>query len=83
MSDAEMDKIEEIWVTITEAAEMTGYSRDRVQRIAYNNWNLPEEEREIVMRRNSSGYLIYLPSLVEYSLVPGNGPQRKRKQLNT
>ncbi len=81
MSDT--DKIEEIWVTVTEAAQMTGYSRDRVQRIAYNNWSLPEEEREIVMRRNSSGYLIYLPSLVEYSLVPGNGPKAKRNQSMT
>jgi hypothetical protein len=81
MSD--IDNIEEIWVTITDAAKLTGYSRDRVQRIAYNNWSLPEEEREIVMRRNSSGYLIYLPSLVEYSLVPGNGPKRKRKQPTT
>ena len=73
------DNVEEIWVTVTEAAKLTGYSRHRVQRIAYNNWSLPEEEREIVMRRNSAGYLIYLPSLVEYALIPGNGPQPKRK----
>jgi hypothetical protein len=81
MSD--IDNIEEIWVTITEAAKLTGYSRDHVQKIAYDNWSLPEEQREIVMRRNSAGYLIYLPSLVEYSLVPGNGPKGKRKQPDT
>ena len=79
MSDVEMDKVEEIWVTITEAAQLTGYSRYHIQKLAFDNWSLPEEQREIVMRRNSAGYLIFLPSLVEYSLVPGHGPQPKRK----
>ena len=72
--------VEEIWVNVTEAAELTGYSRDRVQRIAYNNWKLPEEEREIKVERRSHGYMIWLPSLRSYIRRPGKGPQRKRKQ---
>jgi hypothetical protein len=82
MSDVDLEKVEpqEIWVNVTEAAQMTGYSRDRVQRIAYNNWNLPEAEREITVERRSRGYMIWLPSLLKYADRPGKGPQPKRKQ---
>lgn len=71
--------VEEIWVNVTEAAEITGYSRDRVLRIAHNNWRLPEAEREIEVERRSHGYMIWLPSLYKYLDRPGKGPQRKRK----
>jgi hypothetical protein len=83
MSDAELEKVEAIWVTLAEAAKITGYSKDRVQRIAIKNWNLPEEEREILLRKHSNGYMIHLPSLIKYALKPGKGPQPKRKHLNT
>ena len=78
----------ENWVNVTEAAKITGYSRDRVQRLASNNWNLPESEREIVVQRRSHGYMIWLPSLQEYMTKPlstpgGRGPRAKRKHLNT
>ena len=72
--------VEEIWVNVTEAAELTGYSRDRVLRIANNNWKLPEEEREIKVERRSHGYMIWLPSLYIYLDRPGKGPQPKRKE---
>ena len=67
---------------------MTGYSRDRVQRIAYNNWKAPEEEREIKVERRSHGYMIWLPSLQEYINKPdagrgGRGPRPKRKHSST
>ena len=80
--------VEEIWVNVTEAAEITGYSRNRVQRIAQSNWNLPEEERELTVQRRSHGYMIWLPSLVNYFRNPisnrgGRGPRPKRKHLNT
>jgi hypothetical protein len=71
--------VDEIWVNVTEAAQMTDYSRDRVQRIASINWNLPEEEREIIVERRSHGYMIWLPSLLDYIRKPGKGPQPKRK----
>jgi hypothetical protein len=78
----------ETWVNVTEAAEITGYSRDRVQRIAYNNWKVPEEEREIKVERRSHGYMIWLPSLIAYSKKPtgsrgGRGPRSKHKHSNT
>jgi hypothetical protein len=80
--------VQEIWVNVTEAAQMTGYSRDRVQRLAYNNWNLPEENREIIVERRSHGYMIWLPSLHEYINRPdagrgGRGPRPKRKHPTT
>jgi len=80
--------VQEIWVNVTEAAQMTGYSRDRVQRLASNNWNLPEESREIQLRRHTNGYMIWLPSLIEYSKKPtgtrgGRGPRTKRKHPST
>ena len=83
MSDVELDKVEEIWVTLAEAAKITGYSKDRVQRIAQHNWNLPEEERELLLRRHSNGYMVYLPSLIKYALTSRRGPKPKRKHLNT
>jgi hypothetical protein len=78
----------ENWVNVTQAAEITGYSRDRVQRIASNNWNLPEAEREITVKRYSNGYMIWLPSLQEYMTKPlstpgGRGPRAKRKHPST
>jgi hypothetical protein len=80
--------VHESWVNVTEAAEITGYSRDRVQRLAYNNWNLPEEDREIKVERRSNGYMIWLPSLHKYINKPdagrgGRGPRTKRKHSNT
>jgi hypothetical protein len=83
MADAQSEKVEEIWVSTTEAAKITGYSQDRVKRIAQRNWNLPEEEREIRLRRHSNGYMIYLPSLIKYALSPRRGPQPKRKHPST
>jgi hypothetical protein len=81
MSDAA--KIEKMWVTVAEASEITGYSRDRIKKIAFRNWNLPEAEREIDLRKESHNYLIYLPSLIKYALTPRRGPQPKRKHPST
>jgi hypothetical protein len=78
-----MSDSEKMWVTIVEAAEITGYSRDRIQRIAQHNWNLPEEEREILLRKYANIYMIHLPSLFKYALSSGRGPKPKRKHPST
>jgi hypothetical protein len=75
MSDAEMDKVEEIWVNVTEAAEITGYHRDHIRGLARNNSRLPEAERIIKVRKRSNGYDIWLPDLLKYQLEYGKGPQ--------
>jgi hypothetical protein len=84
MSDAEREKVEEMWVTISEAAKLTGYSKDRLQRIAQSNWNRPEAEREVTLKKDSYGYyLVLLPSIIQYTLKARRGPRSKSKHSNT
>jgi hypothetical protein len=68
---------EEAWVTTTEAAEATGYYRDYVQRLARENFEKPENERAIRVRRSKGGaYLVFLPSLQAYIQEHGKGPYK-------
>jgi hypothetical protein len=69
--------VEQIWVTVTEGAELTGYSRDHVQKLARENWKLSEDERLIKIRKHSSGYAIWLPDLMNYIAEHGLGPYQK------
>jgi len=80
MSEQTPTIIEEIWVSATEGGEITGYHRDYVQRLARNNWNLPENQRLIKIRKRARGYDIWLPDLVKYINEPRRGPQPKRKK---
>ena len=75
--------IDEIWVNTSEAAELTGYHRDYVQKLARDNWNLPESERKILVQRHPNGYMLWLPKLVDYLSEKSRGPQPKRKHPNT
>jgi hypothetical protein len=75
--------VDEIWVNTTEAAQLTGYHRNYVQKLARENWNLPENERELLVERHPNGYMLWLPNLVDYLSKKGFGPQPKRKHPNT
>jgi hypothetical protein len=70
---------QEIWVNVTEAAEITNYNRDHMRKLATKLWKLPEEQRPVQLRKRSSGYDIWLPDLLVYLREFGHGPQRKRK----
>jgi hypothetical protein len=70
--------VEDTWVTITEATEKTGYNRSHVQKLARDNWNLPEGERWIRIRKPPSGYLLWMPDLVRYVAEFGRGPHLKK-----
>ena len=70
---------QQIWVNVAEAAEATGYSRDRIKRIMMQIWKLPEEQRTIQIRKRTNGFDIWLPDLFAYLSEFGKGPQRKRK----
>jgi hypothetical protein len=70
---------QETWVNVTEAAEITGYNRGYILKLATKIWRLPEDEREIQLRKRSSGYDIWLPDLLAYIEKPFRGPQPKRK----
>jgi hypothetical protein len=76
---SELELVEEIWVNVTEAAEITGYHPDYVRKLARDNWNLPEEERLIKILRRSNRYDMWLPDLMDYLIEPKRGPQPKRK----
>jgi hypothetical protein len=71
--------VDEIWVNTSEAAELTGYHRDYVQKLARRNWFLPENDRQIMVQRHPNGYMLWLPALVKYLSGKSRGPQPKRK----
>jgi hypothetical protein len=75
--------VDEIWVNTSEAAHLTGYHRDYVQKLARDNWKLPENERKILVERHPNGYMLWLPKLVDYLGEKTRGPQPKRKHLST
>jgi hypothetical protein len=66
-----------IWVNTAEGAEITGYNRDHVQKLARDNWKLPERERLIKVRNKGNRYDIWLPDLMEYIRTHGYGPHLK------
>lgn len=72
---------EEIWVNTVEGAEITGYHREHVQRLARENWNLPEEQRLIKVRKRSNRYDIWLPDLINYLENHGLGPYTRLKSI--
>jgi len=76
MSDQERIA-EEIWVNTAEAAEITGYNRQYVMKLAQKMSLQPEEEREIKIRRRYV-YELWLPDLIAYVESARRGPQPKR-----
>ena len=66
-----------IWVNTAEGAEITGYHRDHVQKLARDNWNLPENQRLIKVRNKGNRYDIWLPDLMKYIHIHGYGPHLK------
>ncbi len=82
MSDAELKKVEEIWVNTNEAAEITGYSFESIRSVVKRIANQPETEREIKLRKRAYRWELWLPDLMKYVDKPGRGPQPKRKISN-
>lgn len=72
-------EVEEIWVNSTEGAEITGYSAIHLRKIARENWNLPEEQRLVKIRKRSHSYDMWLPDLVIYISEHGHGPYQKTR----
>jgi hypothetical protein len=72
---------EEIWVSVREAADMIGYTRSYVTKIAVTMLEKTEAEREIQVRKRSFGYELWLPDLLVHTTKKGIGPQGKRKPV--
>jgi hypothetical protein len=67
--------VDEIWVSVTEAAHITGYNRHTMRKLAWRIAKKPENEREFKMRRRSYGWELWLPDLIAYIEKPGHGPR--------
>lgn len=57
---------EQIWVSVEEGAQQTGYNLDHVRKLARESWRLPEDERLIRVRKDGHAYAIWLPDLIRY-----------------
>jgi hypothetical protein len=70
---------QEIWVTTREGAELTGYNRQYLEKLANKYWRVPEDERLIKIRNRSRRYELWLPDLVRYIAEIGYGPHQDKK----
>jgi len=71
-------KVQEIWVSTTEAAKITGYNSRYLQQLAQQIFNQPEENRAVKVRNRSRRYEVWLPDLMAYINESGPRPQPKR-----
>ena len=68
---------QEIWVTTREGAEVTGYNRQYLKKLANKNSKLPDDERVIKVRmRSGRFYELWLPDLLRYIKEIGYGPHQ-------
>ncbi|MCA0458013.1 MAG: hypothetical protein LCI00_28865 [Chloroflexi bacterium] len=70
---------QEIWVMTTEGSEITGYNRQYLEKLAYKNWRLPENERVIKVRFRARRYEVWLPDLLRYIDEIGYGPHQNKQ----
>ena len=70
---------QEIWVMTTEGAELTGYNRYYLEKLANKNSKLPEDEREIKVRKRLGRHELWLPDLLRYIEDIGYGPHHDKK----
>ena len=71
---------EEIWVNLSEATEITGYSYDSLRKVIWQMAQEPEEERPIKLKKRSNAWELWLPDLMKFMQEPRRGPQAKRKK---
>ena len=69
---------QEIWVITPEGAELTGYSREYLEKLARKHLRLSEDERLIKIRKRANRYELWLPDLLHYLEEIGRGPQDKK-----
>ena len=57
---------QEIWVMTKEGAELTGYNSRYLEQLASKNSRLPEDERDIKVRKRGGRHELWLPDLLRY-----------------
>ena len=70
---------QEIWVITGEGADLTGYNKRYVGQLAQKNALLPEDERDIKVRKRGGRYELWLPDLLRYIDEIGYGPHQDKK----
>jgi hypothetical protein len=65
---------DEIWVSTSEAADLTGYDQQYLQKLALKLTRQPEAERLIRLRNRTRRYEFWLPDLIGYMENIGRGP---------
>jgi hypothetical protein len=78
MSNYHIKGTDEVWVTTTEGAEVTGYHPEYLQKLARKYWREPEEKRVIKIRNRSRRYELWLPDLIKYIDEHGYGPHHPK-----
>ena len=69
---------QEIWVMTTEGAEVTGYNGQYLKKLAQKMAKLPEDERDIKIRKRVGRYELWLPDLLRYIDEIGYGPHQDK-----
>jgi len=75
----EIPSDQQIWVTTSEAEEITGYNRQYLKQLASKNSKLSDDERLIKVRlRSRRFYELWLPDLLRYIKEIGYGPHQDK-----
>ena len=69
---------QEIWVMTREGAELTGYNVRYLEQLAKKNSLLPEDERDIKVRKRVGRHELWLPDLLRYINEIGYGPHQNK-----
>jgi hypothetical protein len=74
--------VDDSWVNLSEATEITGYNYHSMRKLIFRLSSQPEEEREVKLRKRSTGWELWLPDLIKYLDKPGRGPQGSHSERN-
>jgi hypothetical protein len=80
MQDVDLSSVEETWVNASEGAEITGYHQDYLSTLATQMLEKPENEREIRVKKRSTGSEMWLPDLMAYRYRVGHGPRKRNSK---
>jgi hypothetical protein len=73
---------EQIWVSTSEGAAITGYNQVYLKILARKISHLPEDERLIQVRNRTGRYELWLPDLIKYIEEHGYGPHKPTESNN-
>jgi hypothetical protein len=73
---SQIEGVEDIWVSTSKAAKITGYNQEYVRKLARDNAKLTEADRLIKVRKGKRSYDLWLPDLLNYVEKHGLGPYK-------